>query len=52
MFYQDLFSPLGIGAGSEEKPIQVVCYIVGNETWEVERKEKIGNEDMKFAFLL
>lgn len=32
MFYQDMFSPLGMGTDSEERLQQVVCYRDGDET--------------------
>lgn len=31
VFHQDLVDPLGIGAASEERPQQKVCYRAGDE---------------------
>lgn len=31
VFHQDLFSPLGMGAESEKRPQQMVCYRPGDE---------------------
>lgn len=33
MFHQDLLSPLGMGAASEQRPKLVICCKAGDETW-------------------
>lgn len=49
MFHQDLLNHLGMGAESEKKPEQVVCYRDGDETEGLDLEER--SKILKLAYL-
>lgn len=50
-FYQDGLSSLEVGAGSEKRPQQPVCYKIGNKSAGL-HLEKRENENLNLAYLL
>lgn len=49
VFHQDLLISLGMGAESEERPQQIVCYRAGRETRELDLGERRESEDLQPA---
>lgn len=51
VFHEGLLSPLGTGSESEERPQQVVCCRVEDETGQLDLEES-GERDLKLLYLL